>query len=156
MDMFDSILSANVVLNKQLVPRIFEILPENGPLMVIMDKQGNFWFSDSEEFSKLNINAAILKEFCTRVDDGIEPVVAQVDGVCIAAAQLATEQNDYGYVFITLPEYSHESAQQNFDLIEAMLNQAALITELVEANNLLHEHQIRLLNIYSASETPSN
>jgi hypothetical protein len=156
MDMFDSILSADVVLNKQLVPRIFEILPENGPVMVVMDKHEKLWLSNSEEFLKLNMSKSFLKELCARVDDGMEPVIAQAGDIGIAAAQLVTETRDFGYVFITLPNYNPESAQNNIGLVEAMLNQIALITELIETNNLLRERQIKLMNMYAGSKAPSN
>ena len=156
MDIFDTMSSTSSVLSEQLVPQVFNILPENGPLMVIMDKQGNSWFSDYEEFSKLNINVPFWKELCARVDDGVEPVITQVDDISITAAQLATELNNYGYVFIVLPRYNPESTLVNIDLIEALLNQTALITDLVEKNYQLRKIQMKPHCTCVNSEIKSN
>ena len=156
MDMYDPMCSASPVLFEQVARQIFDILPEHGPIMVIMDRQGNFWPSNSEEFSKLNISESFLRELCAKIDDGTEPVITQVSDTSVTAIQLATEQSDYGYVIIALPQYSPESTLINIDLIETLLNQTALITELIEKNNLLRELQMKLHSVYGKSETPSN
>jgi len=41
-------------------------------------------------------------------------------------------------------------------LIEALLNQTALITDLVEKNNQLLELQLKLDSLYHSGITPSN
>ncbi len=156
MDIFDSMFSKSSVLSEQLVPQIFDILPEDGPFMVIMDSEGNLWSSSEEEFSKLSIDVSFLKELRARVDDGMEPVTTQVENISVTAAQLVTEQNNYGYVFIVLPQYSPELTLINIDLIEALLNQTALITDLVEKNNQLLELQLKLESLYHSGITPSN
>jgi hypothetical protein len=156
MNIFDSMFSTSYVLSDQLVPQIFDILPEDGPFMVIMDSEGNLWSSSEEEFSKLSIDVSFLKELCAKVDDGMEPVTTQVENVNVTAAQLATEQNNYGYVFIVLPQYNPELTLTNIDLIEALLNQTALITDLVEKNNQLLELQLKLESLYHSGITPSN
>jgi len=156
MDIFDSMFSKSSVLSEQLVPQIFDILPEDGPFMVIMDSEGNLWSSSEEEFSKLSIDVSFLKELRARVDDGMEPVTTQVENISVTAAQLVTEQNNYGYVFIVLPQYSPELTLINIDLIEALLNQTALITDLVEKNNQLLELQLKLDSLYHSGITPSN
>ncbi len=156
MNIFDSMFSTSSVLSEQLVPQIFDILPEDGPFMVIMDSEGNLWSSSEEEFSKLSIDVSFLKELRAKVDDGMEPVTTQVENISVTAAQLSTEQNNYGYVFIVLPQYSPELTLINIDLIEALLNQTALITDLVEKNNQLLELQLKLDSLYHSGITPSN
>jgi len=156
MDMYDSMFSPSYVLIDQIARQIFDILPERGPIMVIMDTEGNLWPSNPEEFGKLNISAASLRELCAKVDDGAEPVITQVSDVSITAVQLATEQSNCGYVIIVLPQYSPESTLVNIDLIETLLNQTVLIAELIEKNNLLHELQTKLHSVYGKSEVPSN
>ena len=152
MDMYDSFFSPSCVLNEQIARQIFNILPERGPIMVITDRDGHFWPSDSEEFSKLNISESFLKELRTKIDDGAEPVVTQVDDYSIIAAQLATEQTNCGYVIIALPQYSPESTLINIDLIEILLNQINLIAKLIEKNNLLYELQMKQYNVYGQSD----
>ena len=156
MDMYDSMFSPSYALIDQIARRIFDILPERGPIMVIMDTEGNLWPSNPEEFGKLNIGTPFLRELCAKIDDGAEPVITQVSDASITVAQLATEQSNCGYVIIVLPQYSPESTLINIDLIEALLNQTVLIAELIEKNNLLHELQTKLYSVYGKSEAPSN
>jgi len=161
MDMGDWLFSPSCVLpvaelNEQIARQIFDILPERGPIMVIMDRDGNCWFSNFEKFSKLNISESFLKELCTKIDDGAEPVITQANDCSIIAAQLTTERTNCGYVIIALPQYSPESTLINIDLIETLLNQTGLIAKLIEKNNLLHELQMKQLSLYTQSETSSN
>jgi hypothetical protein len=156
MNMYDSMFSPSYVLNEQVARQVFDTLPERGPIVVIMDKNGNCWPSDLEEFSKLRISEPFLKELCAKIDDGAEPVVTQASEASIVAAQLATERTDCGYVFIALPRYSPESTLVNIDIIEALLNQIALVARLLENNTLLHELQMKHYRTYGNNEASSN
>ena len=156
MNMYNSLFSRNCLLNEQVARQIFDILPEQGPVMVIMDREGHFWPSDSERFSKLDMGEAFLKELCDKIDDGAEPVVTQADDYSVVAAQLATEQTNCGYVIIVLPQYSPESTLINIDLIEILLNQIGLIARLIEKNNLLYEHQVKQYSAHPQTITASN
>jgi len=156
MDMYESLFSPSCVLNEQIARQMFEVLSEQGPVMVIVDKEGHFWPSDSERFSKLNINELFLRELAAKIDDGAEPVVTQVDDCSIVAAQLATEQTNCGYVIIALPQYSPESTLANIDLIEILLNQINVIAKLIEKNSLLYELQMKQFSTYNQSEMASN
>ena len=134
MDMYESLFSGSCVLNEQIARQVFDVLPEQGPVILIVDKDGHFWPSDSEKFSQLNISESFLQEIRTKIDDGAEPVVTHIDECSIIAAQLATERTNCGYVIIALPQYSPESTLINIDLIEMLLNQMSLIAKLVEKN----------------------
>ncbi|MBN2181236.1 MAG: hypothetical protein JW715_04920 [Sedimentisphaerales bacterium] len=143
MDMYESLLSPAFVLNEQVARQLYEVLPEQGLTILIMDKKGNIWPSDSEEFAKFNINGVDLKELRDKIDDGVEPVITQIDDCSIIASQLATERSNCGYIIIILPQYSPESTLINITLIETLLNQFNLIANLLEKNNLLYEAQIQ-------------
>jgi hypothetical protein len=156
MDIYDSIFSEGYVLNEQVARQVFDTLPEKGPIVIIMDRDGNYWPSNSEEFSKLSISEAFLGELRSKIDDGAEPVITQVCDTSITAAQLATERTNCGYVIIALQRYNPESTLVNIDLIETLLNQITLIAKLVEKNNILLELQMKHFSIYGKSEAPSN
>jgi len=143
MDMFESLFSTSCGLNEQIARQIFDIIPERGPVIVIIDKQSHCWPSDSERFAELSISESFLKEICAKIDDGTEPVMTQINDCSIVAAQLATESTNCGYMIIALPKYSPESTLINIDLIEILLNQIGLIAKLVEKNNLLYELQMK-------------
>jgi len=156
MNLYESLSSRNFVLNEQVARQVFDVLPERGPLMLIMDREGNNWPSDSAELAKLDMSESFLKELCAKIDDGAEPVVTQVNDCSIIAAQLATEQSNCGYVLIALPQYSPESTLINIDLIEIVLNQIGLIARLIEKNNLIYEVQMKQYRLCSHAEAISN
>jgi hypothetical protein len=156
MDMYEGLSSPSCLLNEQVARQIFDILPEQGPVMVIVDRDGHFWPSDSEKFSKLSISESFLKELQAKIDDGAEPVVTQVDECSIIAAQIATERTNCGYAIIALPQYSPESTLINIDLIEILLNQISLIAKLIEKNNLLYELQMKQFSVYGQNDIVSN
>jgi hypothetical protein len=156
MNMYNSLFSRNCLLNEQIARQVFDILPEQGPIIVVMDRQGHFWPSDSERFSKLDMGEPFLKELCDKIDDGAEPVVTQADNYSVVAAQLATEQTNCGYVIIVLPQYSPESTLINIDLVEMLLNQIGLIARLIEKNNLLYDHQVKQYSAHPQTVTASN
>jgi hypothetical protein len=156
MNMYDSLVSPRRMLNEQVTRQVFDLLTERGPIMVIMDRNGNCWPSNSEEFSKLNISESFLRELCAKIDDGTEPVITHTDDSSIVAVQLATEQTNCGYVIIALPQYNPESTMVNIDLIETLLNQTSLIAKLIEKNNLLYELQMKQSSLYDQDEAASN
>ncbi|HUT29462.1 MAG TPA: hypothetical protein VMX13_06700 [Sedimentisphaerales bacterium] len=156
MDMYDWLCSPSGALNEQIARQMFEVLPEGGPLVVILDAEGHFWPSDSERFACMNIGESFLRELRSRIDDGVEPVVTQVDDCSVVVAQLATERTHCGYVMIALAQYSPESTLANIDLVEVILNQIGLIARLVEKNNLLYELQMKQFSVYSEGEAMSN
>ena len=156
MDTCESLLSQSNTLNEQIAQEIFDILPEDGPIIIIFNRDGDRWQSDPEKSSRLNISESFLKGLCAKIDDGAEPIVTQVDDFGVVAAQLAAEQTNCGYVIIALPQYSPESTLINIDLIEILLNQIGLIAKLIEKNDLLYELQMKHYSRYEQSEIASN
>ena len=156
MNLHESVLSPGFVLNEQIARQVFEFLPEQGMILLITDKNGHSWPSDSDEYAKLNISEQFLKELCAKIDDGVEPVVTQIDDCSIVAAQLATERSNYGYVIIALPLNGQEPTLININLLEMLLGQLSLIAKLIEKNNLLYEVQMKHYRMCSQGEIASN
>ncbi len=156
MGIYKSLSSPGFMLSEQIAEQIFDVLPERGPLIVIMDTNGNCRPSDPEEFARLNISESFLKEICVTIDDGAEPVITSSNDCIIVAGQLATEDSNYGYVFVVLPQYNPESTLLNIDLIETLLNQIGLIARLIEKNNFHYEVQMKHYHICGRSEVALN
>jgi hypothetical protein len=150
MDTCDPAFSATRMLNEQIARQVFDVLPERGPILVLMDREGNCWPSDSEEFARLNLNDTLLRDLRSKVDDGAEPVITQVGDTSVTIAQLATERTNCGYLVIALPRYGPESTLTNIDLVEALLSQITLIARLVEKSSLLNRSH---LNSYGGAKT---
>jgi hypothetical protein len=144
------------MLNEQIAGEIFDILPEDGPIVIIVGRDGKYQVSDSEKFSALNISEPFLKGLCAKIDDGAEPVITEVSDFGIVASQLATDETNCGYVVIALPQYNSESTLINIGLIEMLLNQIGLIARLVETKGLAYELQMKQLGIYSQSDIASS
>ncbi len=155
MDIYQSLFSSAAMLNEQLAEEIFDAVPEDGPIILIMDKAGNTLQSDTESFTGLNIGESFLTELRTRVDDGVEPAIAQVQQCSVIASQLAGERGRYGYIFLVIPQNTIESTLTNINLIEMLLNQVRLIVGLHEKNQQLYEnrmkHYLSLENYQAAS-----
>jgi hypothetical protein len=156
MDIYKSLSSPGFMMTDQITRQIFDVLPERGPLIVIIDTDGNSRPSDPEEFAKLNISESFLKEVCATIDDGAEPVITSSNDCSIVAGQLATEESNYGYVFVVLPQRNPESILLNIDLIEMLLNQIGLIASLIEKNNLHYEVQMKHYRVCGQSEAVLN
>jgi hypothetical protein len=156
MNLHESLSNPSFVLNEQIARQVFDVLPDQGPILLIMDRDGHTWPNDSDEYEKLKIDEQFLKELCAKIDDGSEPVVTQIDDCSIVAAQLATERNNCGYVIIILPKFSPESTLINIELIEMLLNQLNLIAKLIEKNDLLYGVQMKHYRIHSQSEIALN
>ena len=156
MNMYESLSSPGFMLNEQIARQVFETLPEGGPLMMIMDRQGNTWPSNSHDFAELRISEPFLREVCAKIDDGAEPVMTQFDECSIVAAQLATNRSNCGYVIIALPKYAPESTLANIDLIEILLYQLNLIARLIERQNRLYEVQMKHYRISAEIEAALN
>ena len=156
MNISQSLSSPGFMLTGQITRQIFEVLPERGPLLIIMDTNGNSQPSEPEEFAKLNISESFLKEICISIDDGAEPVITSSNDCSIVAGQLATEDSNYGYVFVVLPQYNPESTLLHIDLIEMLLNQIGLIARLIEKNNFHYEVQMKHYQTCGQSEAALN
>jgi hypothetical protein len=156
MDTYKSQLSRSSELNEQIAREIFDILGEDGPVLIIMDREGNHHLSDPVRVSELNISDTFLKELCSKIDDGAEPIVTQMNDVGIVAVELATEGTRYGYVVMALPQYNIESTMINFSLVELLLNQIGLIAELIEKTERSYELQMKRLSMYNHSNLASS
>jgi hypothetical protein len=155
MDTLSSVYSQSCVLNEQIARQIFDILPEDGPVAIIVSPKGNYWPSDAEGFAKLGVTDTFLKELCAKVDDGDEPIITQVNDFSIVATALVTERTNCGYILIALPHYTPESTLANITLIEILLSQIGLIAHLIEQANFLYERQMKRLGSCEHTESGS-
>jgi hypothetical protein len=148
--------SATHVLNEQIAQQVFDVLPERGPVVVLLDRDGTCWPSSAEEFAKLNLSETLLKDLRAKIDDGAEPVITQVGDVSVVIAQLSTDRTNCGYVVVALPRHSPESTVTNIDLVETLLNQITLIARLIEKSNLWTRSHVSHYAAYNASCAASN
>jgi len=154
--MYDSLFSPSSLLSEQVARQIFELLPDGGPILAIIDTEGHLWPSDSDRFSELNISESFLKQLKAKIDDGSEPVVTQIEQGGIVASQLSTERTNCGYVMMILPGFSPEATMESIQLVEIILAQIGLIAKLIEKNSSLYELQMKHFSTYSGGNATSN
>jgi hypothetical protein len=159
----NAVYTQDCVLNEQIARQVFDILPEDGPLVVIVSRtlRGeslSYWPSDTTRFTNLGLTDGFLNDLCSKLDDGDEPIISQINDFSIVATTLVTERTNCGYVIMALPHYSPESTLANLGLIEILLSQVGLIAHLIEQNNLLYERNMNQLTscIHANSETMLN
>ena len=155
MDTYDAMFSASYILNERIARQVFDVLPEQAPVVAIIDREGNCWPSDSEEFARLNLDEGVLHDLRSKVDDGMEPAVVQLPEVCVTAMQLATEQTNCGYLLVALPR-TDGRAPTEADLVETLLSQITLVARLIETNSLLTQARTEPYRAYRASASLVN
>jgi hypothetical protein len=156
MDTCDATFSATHLLNEQIAHQVFDVLPERGPILVIMDRDGSTWPSNPEEFATLGLSETLLRDLRAKVDDGAEPFITQVGDASVTIAQLSTDRTHCGYVVVALPRHNPESTLANIDLVEAMLGQITLIARLIEKSSMLTKSHVNHYAAYSVSGPASN
>ena len=156
MNIYESLSCPTFKLNEQIARQVFDTIPEGGPLVLIMDRNGNRWPSNSEELAKLDLSESFLDELCAKIDDGDEPIFTQIHEYSIIAAELTTDKSDCGCVMIAVPQFSPESTFRHIDLIEMLLNQFSVIAKLIEKNNNLYEVQLKHYRVGGQSIIASN
>lgn len=156
MDACDAMFSATYVLNEQIARAVFEMLPESGPMLAIMDGAGHCWVSDAEAFARINLAEPLLDDLRAQVDDGVEPVTVRIGDARVTVTQLATEQTHCGYVVLVTPGSSAGAAPTEYDLVEALLGQISLVASLIEARCLLSDTQVRCYGAYGSAGAPMN
>jgi hypothetical protein len=156
MDTCDTTFSGSHMVNEQTARQIFDVLPEEGVIVAIMDRDGTCWTSDSEAFARLGLDEPSLAELRGRVDDGAEPVIVRLGDASVTMAQLTTEQTNCGYAIVALPRSTSRPVISDANLLEAFLGQISLIARLVEKDRLLMKAQIGYLSGLQTDEISMN
>ncbi len=143
MDIYSAMQPSSAVLGEQIARELFQVLPEDGPVMAILDRDWNCRPSDTERFSQLKLSETLLRDLCGRIDDGQEPVMTQSGEHSVVASALTTGDTDCGYIIIALSQQTPEATLAGSLLIETILNQISLILRLIEKNVVLFNQRMR-------------
>jgi len=129
------------MLNEQIASVVFSCLPEDGPLAVILDGNGKYWSSNTEKYSAIFSKGHSLEDIISRINDGDDPVIGNVDGTAVVASELSTKNAHCGYVVFALDGYTQESAVENIDLIDTIISLMSLVGCLIERNDQIKTDQ---------------
>ena len=135
-------------LSRQLLDELTDFLPDDGPVIVVRDADGQLEGSDPDRIDLADWQEC-LEHLHEQTCDGWEPAVTQRDHYSVAALQVGTEPHDVTTVFLILEGYSQETALANMGLIETLLGQIYVIAGL-----LMRAHQLeRFLRFPKRSRT---
>ncbi|MBC8482027.1 MAG: hypothetical protein H8D47_05110 [Planctomycetes bacterium] len=124
-------------LDKDVADLVFENIPEDSPLMVIVAGDNDIYASDDEKLAAVGVDKNLLLSMCAHIDDGAEPVVVEDRNCTIIGSQIRTDNVSCGYVMVLVDKISSNSDFTVLTLIEAILQQVNLIVSLLEKNALL-------------------
>jgi len=156
MDTCNAMLSASYVVNEQVAQQVFEVLPEGGPVVAVVDRGGHCWVSDPETFARLSVTETLLDDLRTRVDDGAEPAIVQVGDATVLATQLHTDETDCGYLILVVRRPLSNVTPSELDLIDVLVGQFGLIARLIEKCGRLSDMQRQCYGAYGTSHAPVN
>ncbi len=142
-------------LNKKIAGEAFASLSESGPFMAILDHDGGCTSSDPERFAGFFSDARKLRQICTSIDDGCDPVITQAGGAGVVATQLDAGRTRCGYLLVALPGYTYESMVANMDLIELLLDQMQVIAGLVEQNVMVGGYDAAQIGLADLNAAPA-
>jgi hypothetical protein len=149
-ELYKSLLSDAETLTEQLKSHLFDMTELEGPVIALVNNQGQLCANHPSRMAFLKEEPEILSAICRQIDDGYDPCVFGVEGGCIIGTQLITESIDCGRFLLFLPGYLNETVQANMDLFELLLSQVQLICQLLEKNNRFHHQQLSNLSRGSA------
>lgn len=156
MDTCNARLSVSYTLNEQVARQVFEVLPEEGPILAILDRDGHCWVSDPETFARLSVAETLLDDLRTQVDDGAEPAMVRVGDATVMATQLRTEETNCGYLILVVRRPLPNMTPTDLDLIEVLLGQLGLVARLIEKYGQLSDIQRKCYHAYGTSHAPVN
>ncbi len=109
---------------------LFDCFPQDGPIVALIDGDGSCQASDSETFIKVFPTSQQLNQLCSRIQDGNEPLVTQIDSYGVIAGAIKAAGTDiFGYLIVILPDSSPEMTLASIELVETILNQACLLAQ---------------------------
>jgi hypothetical protein len=130
--------SSDMTIN-QIAQAVFNSFANTDIVVAILNHNGSYVSNKLDVFEQVFAERNLLDELCSRVDDGQEPLISQIDGFIVAASCLSSGLENVGYSVMLLPACSFGNTPESVDFIEIMLEQFSLIAGLIEQNQQLKD-----------------
>ncbi len=131
MDIYGSLFHGNSLLDI-LAEELRGIYSERGPVFAIAARNGELVAGNEPVVFDLFSGSDYISSLCSRIDDGAEPVIGQVEDYGIVGCELEGLQDSLGYVFVLLEGYSPEATMANIELAEMLAKTAGLTARVLE------------------------
>ncbi len=115
--------------NEHIAESLVEAIGEDGPLLVVVDRQGNSWSSDTMKFTQV-LSEETIEQIISRIDDGCDPVISSCEESCFYATELMADQVSCGYLIIAFCGTSEVDILENIELVEGIGSLANVVASL--------------------------
>ncbi len=156
MELFETATHPEKMILEQCSSLVFDCISSDSALIVLMDRDGQYWCNDKAQFDSLDVDRKLFRRLRANVDDGEEPVLTQHNEHTFIASGLSSQATHFGYIFMVIPAPGPETALVNTEFIEMMLTQMNLIISLIEQNHYLQNLQNQQMRNYAHCPAASN
>jgi hypothetical protein len=116
--------------NEHIAELLVEAIGEDGPLLVVVDRQGNSWSSDTLKFTQV-LSEEMIEQITCRIDDGCDPVISSCDEVSFYATELMSDQFSCGFLIIAFSGTKEVDILDNIAIIEGIGSLANVVASLI-------------------------
>jgi hypothetical protein len=127
----------NEVVIEQTAQMMFANIGCSDIVLAVLGRDGSCTSSKPEVFAKVFANQGLIRDLCSKIDDGCEHLISRIDDCLIIGSSLSSGANSIGYVIMLLPGYSPEKSFEYLDFIEIIMEQFSLLAGVVEQNRHL-------------------
>ena len=115
--------------NEHIAELLVEAIGEDGPLLVVVDRHGNSWSSDTLKFTQV-LSEETIDQITCRIDDGCDPVISSCEENSFYATELMADQFSCGYLIIAFCGTKEVDILENIELIEGIGSLANAVASL--------------------------
>lgn len=116
--------------NEHIAESLVEAIGEDGPLLVVVDRQGNCWSSDTLKFTQV-LSEEVIDQITCRIDDGCDPVISSCEEISFYATELMADQYSCGYLIIVFCGTNEVDILENIELVEGIASLANVVASLI-------------------------
>ncbi len=120
----------------QISAQLCQCFGQSGIDVMVVDRSGETASGSAEALELFHSDGKLFGDICGRIDDGDEPVIAEVASAAIVGAALHTGSTFLGYIFVVLYASEKRSVLAHIDIIEVVIRQAELIAGMVHQRAL--------------------
>ena len=122
---------------EQTAQMMFNNIDCSDIVLAVLGRDGSCTSSRPDVFAKVFANQGLLRDLCSKIDDGCEHLISRIDDCLIIGSSLSSGADSIGYVIMLLPGYSPEKSFEYLDFIEIIMEQFSLLAGVIEQNQHL-------------------
>jgi len=134
--------------NEHIAELLVEAIGKDGPLLVVVDRQGNSWSNDTLKFTQV-LSEETIAQIASRIDDGCDPVISSCEDSSFYATELMADQFSCGYLIISFCGMKEVDILENIDIIEGISSLANVVASLTRRQSFAASYWLSEGNVDS-------